>query len=148
MERAPLDLPAIAPLQLEGMNWFVITENNFTEVMTKLRNSGLQPVVFALDEKGYEHLSVNMSKIRAYIANQKSVIVALKNYYSIPDNPEALTPPVSRLTQGSGINPAPVVPPAVPAQVIPPAPTASTQAPLTTPPKKGMAKFIPPFVRK
>ena len=88
VERAPLDLPPLAPLQLDGMNWYVVTESNFADIMAKLKSSGMQPVIFSLDEKGYENLSVNMTKIRGYITQQKTVIVALKDYYNVPDNPD------------------------------------------------------------
>ena len=162
VERAPLDLPPLAPLQLDGMNWYVVTESNFADIMAKLKASGMQPVIFSLDEKGYENLSVNMTKIRGYITQQKTVIVALKDYYNVPDNPETLTPPVTRLTQGTGlgivtpaapaavatpaVTPAPAAAPAV-VPAAPAAPTAAAPTASPAPAKKGMAKFIPPFMK-
>ena len=142
--RVPLDLPAIAPLQLDGMSWYVVTESNFTEVIAKLKAAGVQPVFFALDERGYENLSVNMTKIRGYIVQQKIVIVSLKDYYGVPDNPEALTPAPSRLAMGPGSN----IPTAT-AVSQPLATKPATAQPVTAPPpaKKGMAKFIPPFLK-
>ena len=142
-------VPPIAPLQLDGINWYVITESNFAEVMAKLKANGTPPVVFALDERGYENLSIDMTKIRAYIAQQKTVIVALKDYYDVPDTPATLAPAPSKLTQGtglgSGINP--VAPAAAPTtQVVPTAPVAQSATPAPAV-KKGAAKFIPPFVK-
>lgn len=149
VERVPLDLPAIAPLQLDGMNWYVVTESNFAEVIAKLKAAGVQPVFFALDERGYENLSVNMTKIRGYITQQKIVIVSLKDYYGVPDNPEALTPAPSRLAMGPGAN-IPTV--AAVSQPSAPKPAATTSTPAAAPlvpptAKKGMAKFIPPFLK-
>jgi hypothetical protein len=99
-----LDLPQLTPLQLDGMNWYVVTETNFEEVMSKIKSSGLQPVVFSLDEKGYENLSVNMTKIRAYIAQQKAIIVALKEYYKVPDNSDPESAPTTKLIPGTGMS--------------------------------------------
>ena len=125
VERTPLELPSLAPLQLDGMNWYVVTESNFADIMAKLKASGMQPVIFSLDEKGYENLSVNMTKIRGYITQQKTVIVALKDYYNVPDNPETLTPPASTLTQGTGLAAAPTP---APAPATPVAPTPAVPA--------------------
>jgi len=104
VERAPLDLPPLAPLQLDGMNWYVVTENNFADIMAKLKSSGMQPVIFSLDEKGYENLSVNMTKIRGYITQQKAVIVALKDYYNVPDNSDPESAPTTKLIPGTGMS--------------------------------------------
>lgn len=144
VERVQLDLPAIAPLQLDGMHWYVVTESNFAEVIAKLKAAGLQPVFFALDESGYENLSVNMTKIRGYIAQQKIVIVSLKDYYGVTDNPEVLTPVPSRLAMGPGAT----IPTA--ANLAQPGVSKPTIAqPAAVPPtaKKGMAKFIPAFTK-
>jgi len=137
VERVQLDLPAIAPLQLDGMHWYVVTESNFADVIAKLKSAGLQPVFFALDERGYENLSVNMTKIRGYIAQQKIVIVSLKDYYGVIDNPEALTPALSRLAVGPGAN--------IPTAAKLAQPVIAQPAVVTPPAKKGMAKFIPAF---
>ena len=147
--RVPLDLPAIAPLQLDGMSWYVVTESNFTEVIAKLKAAGVQPVFFALDERGYENLSVNMTKIRGYIVQQKIVIVSLKDYYGVPDNPEALTPAPSRLSMGSGSNipTAAAVSQPIAAKTVTAQPVTAQPATAQPPAKKGMAKFIPPFLK-
>jgi len=94
VERTPLNLPTIAPLQLEGMTWYIITKENFETILNDAQANGAQPVFFALDDKGYESLSVNMTKIRSYIEQQKTVVAAMKTYYHTPDNPESLTPPM------------------------------------------------------
>lgn len=154
VERAPLDLPPLAPLQLDGINWYVVTENNSTDIITKLKSNGLQPALFSLDEKGYEKLAENMTKIRGYIASQKAIIAALKDYYKVPDNPQALTPPLTKLTQGSGSGPiVPTTAPTTAAPVAAPAAQASSPAipaatATTTAPKKRMVKLIPPFMKK
>lgn len=158
VERKPIDLPAIPPLQLDAMRWQIITESNFPEQMKKIKDSGMQPVFFALDEKGYEALSVNMTKIRGYISQQKSVIYALKSYYNVPDNPESLTPPASALAQAqqaqagsSAPAPKPAETAAKPAEKpseTKPTTTAPTNNNATNPAKKRLVKLIPPFVKK
>jgi hypothetical protein len=165
VERTPVDLPAIPPLQLDPMHWQIVTESNFPEQMQKIKDSGMQPVFFTLDEKGYEALSVNMTKIRGYISQQKSVIYALKSYYNVPDNPESLTPPASIIAQmqqsqsptGGTLAPQkPVVTPAPNPAVTPaakPAPPAAESKPAPTATnsssaKKRLIKLIPPYIRK
>jgi hypothetical protein len=148
LERTPLQLPAIAPLQLDGMHWYVVTESNFAETMNKLRADGSRPVIFALDEAGYENLGVNMAKIRSYMAQQKVVIAALKDYYNVPDNTDPLSPgsgsaagslPPAGASSGTATH---VTRSAVPAEV-------KQQVNATDKPvKKGLARFIPPFINR
>lgn len=138
LERKPIDLPAIPPLQLDAMRWQIITESNFQEQIKKIKDSGMQPVFFALDENGYQALSINMTKIRGYLGQQKAVIYALKSYYGVPDNPESLTPPASTIAQ------------------LQQSQTVDSTKPLPAPPsppetnaiKKRTFKIIPPFVMK
>lgn len=153
VERKPIDLPAVPPLQLDAMRWQILTESNFQEQMKKIKDSGMQPVFFALDERGYEALSINMTKIRGYIAQQKSVIYALKSYYGVPDNPESLTPPASvigQLQQSQASAPTqPVQKPAdTPASTPAENPTTPPAAPAPGGAKSRLFKIIPPYVRK
>ncbi len=154
VERNPIDLPAIPPLQLDAMRWQIVTETNFQEQMKKIKDSGMQPVFFALDEKGYEALGINMTKIRGYISQQKSVIYALKSYYNVPDNPESLTPPASVIAQTQQAQPSSPAPVQKPAET-PAAKPADSKPTNTTstdnnpnPAKKRLVKLIPPFVKK
>lgn len=154
VERKPIDLPAIPPLQLDAMRWQIVTETNFQEQMKKIKDSGMQPVFFALDEKGYEALGINMTKIRGYISQQKSVIYALKSYYNVPDNPESLTPPASVIAQTQQAQPSSPAPVQKPAET-PAAKPADSKPTNTTstdnnpnPAKKRLVKLIPPFVKK
>ena len=169
VERTPVDLPAIPPLQLDPMHWQIVTESNFPEQMQKIKDSGMQPVFFALDEKGYEALSVNMTKIRGYISQQKSVIYALKSYYNVPDNPESLTPPASIIAQMqqsqslTGVTQVPQKPVATPAPnptatpAVKPAPPAESKptpsatnntSSVGSSAKRRLVKLIPPYIKK
>lgn len=159
VERKPIDLPAIPPLQLDAMRWQIVTETNFQEQMKKIKDSGMQPVFFALDEQGYEALGINMTKIRGYISQQKSVIYALKSYYNVPDNPESLTPPASVIAQTqqaqtNSSTPAqrPVETPVSKSPEKPAESKPTSAAPASTDsastPKKRLVKLIPPFIKK
>jgi hypothetical protein len=149
VERPSIDLPTIPPLQLDGMTWYIVTESNFNDVMKDVKASGSQPVFFALDERGYENLSVNMTKIRAYITQQKTVIMALKNYYHVTDNPESLVPasPLAKTTnpentkkEGATVTVVQSVPLPDSAKT-----TDSTKQPSVTPTKSGVK--LPSFLR-
>lgn len=169
VERKPIDLPAIPPLQLDAMRWQIVTESNFQEQMKKIKESGMQPVFFALDERGYEALGINMTKIRGYISQQKSVIFALKSYYNVPDNPESLTPPASIIAQmqqaqsNNSASPSPQQPaqtpavkptetpaakPPAPPDASKPAPVANNTSSTASSAKKRLVKLIPPYIKK
>jgi len=131
--RPTLDLPLLTPLQLDGVQWSIITENNYKEIFAKLKDQGYQPILFSLNEAGYEKLSINMTKIRGHMAQQKAVIAALKSYYNISDDPQLIVPSVLK--------------PVPPVKVV----TDKKEVPVPTKqpevPKKGLARTLIPFLK-
>ena len=75
------------PLVLNGLEWFVVTEETVELFINELKQkqSGV-PVFFALIPKDYENLSLNVADIKRYIIQQKEII----EYYekSIKDQKE------------------------------------------------------------
>jgi hypothetical protein len=76
-----LVLPPVDQLRMREVDWTLITPENFEEEVAKLKASGRPIVFFALTDKGYENLGLNFSDIRAFIQQQKAIIIAYENYY-------------------------------------------------------------------
>jgi len=76
-----LVLPKSDRISSRPVDWIVITPENYQEVFDKLSKSGRPIVLFALTDKGYENISLNLSDIRAFMQQQKAIIAAYENYY-------------------------------------------------------------------
>jgi len=81
VERPQLVLPRADELRLRGIEWILITPDNIDEVFDRAKEAGRPIVFFALTDKGYEDLGLNISDIRAYIQQQNTIIAAYKDYY-------------------------------------------------------------------
>ena len=81
VERVPLDLPGVDPLELEQINWYIVTKENIDKVMAELEKKGYETVIFGLTDKGYEILALNMAKIKQLASQQKAKIEAYERYY-------------------------------------------------------------------
>lgn len=81
VERTRLELSEPKPLQPKVPHWIVITPENSNEIWEKLKKDGTDLVLFALTDDGYEELAINISELRALIAQQRSIIIKYKEYY-------------------------------------------------------------------
>lgn len=81
VERPPLVLPKADRLQSRPVEWIIITPENYEEVFAKIEKEGKPMVLFGLTDKGYEHLALNLSDIRAFIQQQQAIIAAYEGYY-------------------------------------------------------------------
>ena len=81
VDKPTLSLPNADELNIRDVEWVIITEENFEEKARVLSASGGQIAFFALTDKGYENLSMNLSDVRAYIQQQKAIIAAYRKYY-------------------------------------------------------------------
>ena len=81
-KREPLNLTMPAPLELQDVDWIVITKDNADEVFEKIKNDkNGDYALFALTDNGYEKLSLNFADIRNKIAEQRQIILSYKDYY-------------------------------------------------------------------
>ena len=85
VERQPLDLPKPLTPKLEEIKWTIITSENADEIFKKLKEGGIDPVLFGLTDEGYEALSKNFAQIRAYMLQQDEIIKSYKEYYEGKD---------------------------------------------------------------
>ena len=81
IDRQDLILPESDPLDLEDVDWFIVTPDNAEESFEKLKNQKLEIVFFAITEDGYEKLSINNQKMLKMLSDQKAIIMAYKKYY-------------------------------------------------------------------
>ena len=81
IKRENLNLPPVDPLKLDNIEWYVINEKNAEHVWKDLEKKNYDRVIFGLNDKGYENMSVNMAKILALVEQQRAVIGAYKQYH-------------------------------------------------------------------
>lgn len=74
-------LPTVDKFNGREVDYIVITEENFDEVVADLRAQGKTIVFFAVTEDGYENLSINTANIRKLVQQQAAIIAAYERYY-------------------------------------------------------------------
>ena len=81
-KREPLALENPAPLELQDIDWIIITKDNAEEVFEKIKNEkNGDYALFALTDNGYEKLALNFADIRNKLAEQRQIILSYKEYY-------------------------------------------------------------------
>ena len=81
VEKLPLNLPTPPPLQMQNVEWLIVTEENIGEVWQLLRDKKEGVALFALRKGDYERLAINIKEIRALLGEYIVVVQAYKNYY-------------------------------------------------------------------
>jgi DNA-binding PadR family transcriptional regulator len=74
-------VPNADELNFRDIDWIVLTPENFEEQVKLIGDTGRPVVFFALTDKGYENLGLNLSDLRAYVQQQQAIIAAYKKYY-------------------------------------------------------------------
>jgi len=87
VEVPKLVLPSADVLSLSSkeVKWYVITLDNYEKIFNEIKKTGRPMTLFAVTDKGYANLGLNLSSIRAFIEQQKAIIVAYENYYQESD---------------------------------------------------------------
>ena len=80
-ERVKLNIDTPKPLEIEPMEWIVVTPENFVEVFAKLEKEKKDLVLFAITDDGYETLASDMALISNYIAQKRVILLKYKDYY-------------------------------------------------------------------
>ena len=79
--RAKLNLEKPTPLQLENLQWIIITSENAEEVFKKLEEKGIDPVLWGLTDKDFELLAKNFARIRNQLMVTNNLLDKYKEYY-------------------------------------------------------------------
>ena len=81
LERQPLDLEKPTIQQLEELKWIIITSENADEVFKKMKEKGIDPVIFGLSDNDFKLLAKNFAQIRAHMMKLNVMIDEYKDYY-------------------------------------------------------------------
>jgi len=79
--RAPLVLPDIDTVSMKEVVWYIITQDNFEEVIAETEEAGKPLAFFALTDDGYANISINYQNARQIIQQQQAIIAAYEAYY-------------------------------------------------------------------
>ena len=63
------------PITMTDVQWYVVTTDNIEEFEKRFENQNSDLVFFALSVPHYQNLSVNLTDIRRYIEQQRSIII-------------------------------------------------------------------------
>jgi len=88
-ERTPLNIEPAEPVNLDDVEWYIITPENAEEILTQLKDDGNEPAIFGLTSSGYEKLSLNFAEIRKHINTQRRILLQYKQYYEDSPPPES-----------------------------------------------------------
>jgi len=86
VKTVPIERPAPViqepdPVALRDIKWYIVTEENFPQLMEEFKSKNINPVLFALTDDGYEALSLNFADIKRYIDDKNGVLLGYKEYY-------------------------------------------------------------------
>ena len=81
VEKLPLNMPVPEPLELQHVDWLIVTEENIGEVWQLLKDNKEGVALFALRKGDYERLAINIKEIRALLGEYIVIVDAYKHYY-------------------------------------------------------------------
>ena len=81
VKRQELNLEKPTPLQLEQIQWIIITSENAEEVFKKMEEQGLDPVLFGLSDEDYQLIAKNFAQIRNQLKLTNDILDKYKEYY-------------------------------------------------------------------
>lgn len=81
VEREKLNLSNPPPLNLEHVEWAVVTPKNQKAVFTEVEKRTKYPIIIGVDGDDYKALSSNMEKLQNHIEKLMSHIKQYKQYY-------------------------------------------------------------------
>ena len=64
------------PLNMQNVEWYVVTEQNFDQFITKYKKDhGEEWVFYAISVRGYEAMALNMADIKRYLEQNQKLIL-------------------------------------------------------------------------
>ena len=81
VEKLPLSLPNPAPLDMQEVEWMIVTEENIDEAWQLLKDKNEGVALFALRHGDYERLALNIKEIRALLGEYIVILQKYKEYY-------------------------------------------------------------------
>ena len=77
----PLKLVNPTPLELQEVEWIIVTEENIEEVWQLLKDKNEGVALFALRHGDYERLALNIKDIRAQLGEYIVILKKYREYY-------------------------------------------------------------------
>ena len=81
VEKLPLSLSSPAPLELQEVEWMIVTEENIEEAWALLTSKNEGVALFALRHGDYERLALNIKEIRALLGEYIIILQKYREYY-------------------------------------------------------------------
>jgi hypothetical protein len=81
IEKLPLSIPNPQPLELQEVEWIIVTEKNIEEVWQLLQDKNEGIALFALRHGDYERLALNIKDIRAQLGEYIVILKKYREYY-------------------------------------------------------------------
>ena len=66
---------------MEKIHWIIITSENSEEVFAKMKEDGMDPVLFGLTDDDFQLLSKNFARIRNQLKITNDLLDKYKEYY-------------------------------------------------------------------
>lgn len=63
-----------SPVEMPGVEWYVVTEDNIDEFIARIEGDVGQLVFVAITPNGYENLALGIADLRRYILEQQAII--------------------------------------------------------------------------
>ena len=81
VERTPLSLE-LPPIEtLEEVSLIIVTSENQEEVFAKMKEAGIDPVIFGYNDNDWELVAKNNVVLRNQLIRYRQIIEAYKQYY-------------------------------------------------------------------
>lgn len=100
VEKPKLSISLPSPVKMEPLEWVVITDKNYKDVIEQVKDINGVVFLVAMDEKNYKALAMNNARLLRYIREEKAVIAAYKKYYEKPEIAEQSTAPEEKTADG------------------------------------------------
>jgi len=83
--RPSLNLPNVDRYTSRPVEWIVVTPDNVDEVFNEMESRGEDPVLFGVNDEGYENIAINTQESLRVILQQQAVIDGYREYYIAAD---------------------------------------------------------------
>ena len=80
-KKLPLNIADPEPLELQHIEWVIVTRDNIEEVWTEIQSDNEGVALFALRHGDYERLALNIADIRKLIGEYVIILKQYKEYY-------------------------------------------------------------------
>ena len=81
VEKLPLNMPTPPALELQHVDWLIVTEENIAEVWKQIVADNEGVALFALRHGDYERLAINIVDIRSQLGEYIIILKRYKEYY-------------------------------------------------------------------